>query len=365
MTGIDVRNRMNVGGIRSLLIVFLLGFVIAGAMIAQAGSAPAIRRRCAFDIGSGETKLTAAEVISAEPHYAITKLIDKKVLLPFARSLKDQVIPDWLIEEAIAKLGELRSECGVLGAREYSGVATSGFRIARNAHHALARIFQETKIPLRIITGEQEAGLAFLAAATALRSNGKNLVVWDIGGGSLQFSMSADGASAAHREYVVSSGHQGAELFRMEIAKRFNRRAAQAVNPLSQAEMIQAIELARDWSRAVNSKIIQQLRRGDMRVVGLGGIHTESLVAQAGLRFNVPYRLYTLDGVRAAAQRAVNMSDQDFRKAYPDNNYPESQATNLALVLGYMEGLRIKEVIPLEVTLADGLLVDETYWPPK
>ena len=73
--------------------------------------------------------------------------------------------------------------------------------------------------------------------------------------------------------------------------------------------------------------------------------------------------MYTLEGVRVAAKRAANMSDQDFRNAYPQNNYPDSQATNVALVLGYMEGLQIKEVIPLEVTLADGLLVDAIYWP--
>lgn len=356
---------MNVGEMRYVLIVFILGCVIAGAPTVQAGSSPVGRKRCAFDIGSGETKLSAAEVISAEPHPAITKLRDKKVLLPFARTLRDSVIPEWLIEEAIAKLHDLRSECDALGAREYSGVATSGFRMARNAHQALARIFQETKIPLQVITGEQEAALAFLAAANALRANGKNLVVWDIGGGSLQFSMSEAGSGEAHRKYVISAGHKGAELFRREIAARFNRGTAQAVNPLTQAEMIQAVELARDWSRAVNPKIIQQLRRGDMRVVGLGGIHTESLTAQAGLQIDSPYRLYTLDRVRVAAQRAVNMNDQDFRRAYPENKYPESQATNLALVLGYMEGLGINEVTPIEVTLADGLLVDDKYWPAK
>ena len=59
------------------------------------------------------------------------------------------------------------------------------------------------------------------------------------------------------------------------------------------------------------------------------------------------------------------MSDQDFRKAYPENKYPESQATNVALVLGYMEGLQIKEVITLKINLADGLLVDATYWPQE
>jgi len=356
---------MNVVRLRSLAIVVLLGVVIAAAPLAPASSAPAGRKRCAFDIGSGETKLSAAEIISVKPIPVIYKLRAKKVLLPFARSLKDGAIPDWLIEEAIAKLRQLRSECDAVGAREYSGVATSGFRMARNAHRALTRISQETKIPLRVITGEQEAVLGFLAAEAGLQSDGKKLVVWDIGGGSLQFSMRADGFSEVHRDYVISAGHKGAELFRRELAVRFNRGSTQAVNPMTQAEMTQAIDLAKAWSRAVNPKIVEQLRRGETRVAGLGGIHTESLAGQAGLQFDSSHEHYTLDGVRAAANRAVGMSDADFRSAYPANKYPESQASNLALVLGYMEGLGITEVIPMELTPADGLLVDETYWAPS
>ena len=172
--------------------------------------------------------------------------------------------------------------------------------MARNLQEALAKISQETKIPLQVITAEQEAVLAFLAAASALQSNGKNLVVWDIGGGSLQFSMSADDSSAARREFVISTGHQGVDLFRRQIAKQVDRGVAQAMNPLSREEMTQATELARELSRAVNLKIREQLRRGDMRVVGLGGVHTESLAAQAGLQDNPPYKLYNLNGVRAA-----------------------------------------------------------------
>jgi hypothetical protein len=59
------------------------------------------------------------------------------------------------------------------------------------------------------------------------------------------------------------------------------------------------------------------------------------------------------------------MSDDNFRKTYPKNKYPESQATNVALVLGYMEGTRIHEVLPLEVNLAHGLLLDSTFWPQQ
>ena len=356
---------MNRGWARFFLTVFLLGFVMVWTTTARAASASPSHRRCAFDIGSGETKLSAAEVVIAGPKPTMTKLLAKRILLPFAKSLEGRMIPDWLIEEAIAKLNELRNQCDALGAREYSGVATSGFRMAQNAKHALARIIQGTKIPLRVITGEQEAVLAFLAAASALRFEAKNLVVWDIGGGSLQFSMSADHVIEAQPDYIISAGHEGAELFRREIAKQLNRGAEQTVNPLDQAEMNRAVALAKQWSQAVNPKIKEKLRRRDTRVVGLGGIHAESLVAQAGLRFKSPYKIYTIDGVRRAARRAINMSDQDFRNAYPKNQYPESQATNLALVLGYMENLHIEQVIPLQVTLADGLLVHQAYWDPK
>jgi exopolyphosphatase/guanosine-5'-triphosphate,3'-diphosphate pyrophosphatase len=215
---------------------------------------------------------------------------------------------------------------------------------------------------LRVISGDQEAILAFQAAATALRSDGRNLIVWDIGGGSLQFSMRAIGSKDKIGDYIISSGHHGAELFRKEVAQRFRRDASRPGDPLTEEGMTQAIGLARRWSRDMNTNIVKRLRLGHMRVVGLGGIHTESLSAQAGLQAKSAHEVYTREGVRVAAKRAANMSDADFRNAYPANKYPESQATNVALVLGYMEDLQIKEVIPLDVNLADGLLVDPTYW---
>src|SRR5918993_684270 len=346
----------------SLLLLFLCGFVIAGAATSHAAAAALIRKRCALDIGSGETKVSAAEVSSTEPFLVITRLMAKRIVLPFVKRSKNGVIPDFFIEEAIAKINQLKRECQGAGAWEYSGVATAGFRMARNGQEALAKISQETAIPLQLITAEQEAVLAFLAARGALGSNSKNLVVWDIGGGSLQFSMGADGP---HRDFVISTGHEGVEMFRRKIARRLNRGATQTVNPLSQEEMTRAIVLAKELSHAVNLQIRERLRRSGMRIVGLGSVHTESLPMQAGLQTNLAYKVYTLEAVREAAKRAANRSDQEFRNAYPENKYPESQATNVALVLGYMEGLQIKEVIPLELTVADGLVVDETYWPQE
>ena len=327
-----------------------------------AAASPSLHKRCAFDIGSGETKLTMAEVTLTDSVPQIKKLLTQKTPIPFAASLQDSVIPDAIIEEGIRKLNELRTACEILGGNEFSGVATSGFRMARNASTALARLSRETGIALRVISGDEEALLAFLAAAAALQSDGKNLIVWDIGGGSLQFSMQASISRTDPIRYVVSSGHQGAELFRRSVAKQIRRSPDQRVNPLSQEEMTRAIQWARDSSRDVNREIVQQLRNSEILVVGVGGIHTESLVNQTGLHASPNGKSYHLEGVRAAAKRAVGRTDEDFRKLYPENKYPASQATNLALVLGYMEGLQIKEVMPIDVNLADGLLIDSTYW---
>jgi exopolyphosphatase/guanosine-5'-triphosphate,3'-diphosphate pyrophosphatase len=282
-----------------------------------AAAGPSIHKRCAFDIGSGETKLTMAEVTLTDTVPQIKKLLTRKTLIPFAASLQNSVIPDAIIEAGVRQLNELRTACEILGGNEFSGVATSGFRMARNASTALARLSQETGIALRVISGDEEAVLAFLAAAAALQSDGRNLIVWDIGGGSSQFSMQASGPREDPIRYVVSSGHQGAELFRKSVAEQIRRSPEQEVNPLSQEEMTRAIQWARNSSREVHREIVQQLHDSEIRLVGVGGIHTESLVNQAGLRASPDGKSYHLEGVRAAAARAVGMTDEDFRKRYP------------------------------------------------
>ena len=146
---------MYVSMTRSLLVLFLWAFVIAGAPTSHAASADLIRKRCTFDLGSGETKVSAAEVSSTEPSLVIARLMAKRIVLPFVKRSKNGVIPDFFIEEAIAKITELKRECEAVGAREYSGVATAGFRMARNGHDALAKISQKTKIAFQLITAEQ------------------------------------------------------------------------------------------------------------------------------------------------------------------------------------------------------------------
>ncbi len=67
-------------------------------------------------------------------------------------------------------------------------VATSAMREAENAPAFAQRIRQETGIAVRVISGEEEAGLSLAGAAAALRPDIRaDMLLFDIGGGSTEF----------------------------------------------------------------------------------------------------------------------------------------------------------------------------------
>ncbi|MDH6225722.1 MULTISPECIES: Ppx/GppA phosphatase family protein [Streptomyces] len=70
--------------------------------------------------------------------------------------------------------------------------ATSAVREARNADEVLARVHRETGVNLRVLSGEDEAKLTFLAARRWFGWSAGRLLVLDIGGGSLEIAYGID-----------------------------------------------------------------------------------------------------------------------------------------------------------------------------
>ncbi|WP_448321460.1 Ppx/GppA phosphatase family protein [Streptomyces sp. CO7] len=70
--------------------------------------------------------------------------------------------------------------------------ATSAVREARNADEVLERVRRETGVGLRVLSGEDEAKLTFLAARRWFGWSAGRLLVLDIGGGSLEIAYGID-----------------------------------------------------------------------------------------------------------------------------------------------------------------------------
>ena len=92
--------------------------------------------------------------------------------------------------EALVRMAELARQ---LGAKRIEVVATSAVREATNGGAFLARVRRETGLKPRILEGEEEARLAFRSALAHFEMGRGRWIVLDIGGGSLELALSAEG----------------------------------------------------------------------------------------------------------------------------------------------------------------------------
>ncbi|MFI7318347.1 Ppx/GppA family phosphatase [Streptomyces venezuelae] len=92
------------------------------------------------------------------------------------------------------------------GVEEVLPFATSAVREASNADAVLTRVKDETGVDLRVLTGEEEARLTFLAARRWFGWSAGKLLVLDIGGGSLEIAYGMDEEPDAAASLPLGAG---------------------------------------------------------------------------------------------------------------------------------------------------------------
>ena len=79
------------------------------------------------------------------------------------------------------------------GAAEIAAVATAGMRQAENSAELVEAVRERCGVGIEVISGEEEARLAYLAATSELEVGTDSLVVFDTGGGSSEFTFGRAG----------------------------------------------------------------------------------------------------------------------------------------------------------------------------
>ena len=95
-------------------------------------------------------------------------------------------------DELVRTVGEAVAAAERAGCEEVMAFATSAVREAANSAEVLDRVREETGAQLRVLSGEQEARLTFLAARRWFGWSAGRLLLLDIGGGSLEMAMGID-----------------------------------------------------------------------------------------------------------------------------------------------------------------------------
>ncbi len=157
---------------------------------------PSARRRAdqriaAIDIGSNSIRQIIADV---SPQGSI-RVIDEMKASPRlgAGVAETGALSESAMGQALDALGRMAKLATHSGAKRLEVVATSAVREASNAPDFVARAKRVTGLRVRILSGEEEAMLAFRSALAHFEIGTGRAVVMDIGGGSLELALSADG----------------------------------------------------------------------------------------------------------------------------------------------------------------------------
>ncbi len=147
------------------------------------------RRIAAIDVGTNSIRLIVAE---NQPDGSYRVLDDEKELTRLGRGLLEtgKLSPE-AIEHTAVTVARMRSIAEGYQADEIRVVATAAARQASNSD-ALARLIQERAgLGMQVISGEEEALLAYRSAASAFDLRDMSSAVVDIGGGSSEIVLAA------------------------------------------------------------------------------------------------------------------------------------------------------------------------------
>ncbi len=353
----------------SFTVGVLSAAVIGCASSPKAAENPCLKRRGAIDIGSGSTKAFAAIVdVCTNPKRIAHKLFDEKTKISFGEALEkseDGKIPADVMTDASAKIATLAEAMSKEKLESITLVATAAFRKAKNGREVGTAISEATKVRLKgktsldpktldvqILTQENEAEIGAQAALSNLPplltgEVSRPIVVWDIGGGSMQM-------------LAVGESH---ESFRGELASvTFKNRVIQEIqkkdpkvqltpNPLGKSAK-KAVTMARVHAKANVGKAMKDLAP-KARWVGVGGvlaISVQKQVEREGITSHSANRFSEKALAQALDKRSLRNDDEI------ESEYRTTEITNLALVLGYMQELKIDQVETVEASLTQGLI---------
>ena len=210
-------------------------------------------RIAAIDIGSNSIRQIVADVT---PSGEIRVIDEMKAAPRLGAGLHHTGrLSDDAADAAIAVLSRMSDLATHLGVKRKRAVATSAVREAENGAEWLARVKAQTGINVVMLNGEEEARLSFRSAQAHFDIGSGRVVIVDIGGGSMELTLSAGGLV----ERLTSFPFGAIRLTEKYFAKGITPSAVRKLRRFVRKRLREDLS-ARDWRGA--------------RVIGSGGTFT-------------------------------------------------------------------------------------------
>lgn len=312
-----------------------------------------IVRRAAIDIGSGETKLTIADVDTQtnniiEIHYQDFKAVELRRDLA---SSSDGNLSTQIEMRLVAVLNNFKSSTENLSPEQWVGVGTSVFRKAKNGKEFLDRIYTQTGMKIYIASQAEEGEIGFMSAVASSGLEADNVIAWDSGNGSFQMtSMEGDNFQMYGAEFAFVPAMEvlistlRSQTFYPEIA--INPVTNEEVNLLSSIIQNEKLPLVPAWIAETSKKIVSFGSYTSIFSTGKIATGKES---------------YTRAELYEAIQKFTGKTDAQLT-IFPE---PPKTIVGLTLLYSVMNHCAMDNMTFVSTNgLCEGLLIIPRFWKP-
>ena len=334
-----------------------------------------------FDVGSGSTKLTLAKVNVCPGKVRIEEILEERLSFAVALeasknskgeiSAKAQAQAVQAVKDLRLKAFEIaRKKASYISVVNFAAVGTHAFRTATNKK-VLADQIEALGIPMKEVSQADEGRFGYEGVKVkgiAKTCGRRTLWVWDIGGGSWQLT------SLNLATYDFFGAEFGAEAFKSSMIRSWGDLKPKSPscpstepspNPIGRKNVSRAIELARLEAQKSLGRF--HLNSKTDCLVGIGGVHVHA--AAAALEKHWPQiktcacrgaptcavkkGMYSRQQLHCLAEHLSQKSDCD-----PElkGDYSTTAVSNLFLILGFLEQLKIDQIPTLGVNMGHHLL---------
>lgn len=310
--------------------------------------------RAAFDVGSGQTKMTVAVVDEATGRPQKVLHEEEVVVLvghDFKKS-KTGMLSEAILAELRTVLERYRTIAVGLGAEELAGVATAAFRESKNGGDFIQKLKSEFGIDLKLISQAEEGRLGFLTAVAASGKQASRVIAWDSGGAS--FQISTEGKSGLD----VYEGPWGASKVLAAVVEKVQGKdftVVHTANPASLTDLKALHTLIQKSLKPASTTLQAQLKRLKGEVVAIGGPFCPFQMVNLA----IGSQTFTKEQVWKAIEELAGKTDQELAR-FPE---PEMFLPRLTLIHAVMEHFGISRVHYVKtVGSTMGILMTPHIW---
>lgn len=157
-----------------------------------------------LDVGSNTVHLQIMDAHHGSAPLAYQSFKDEIKLAEFLTP--DGAISDEGVAKLISTLTRLRNDASGITLDETLAFATSAIREAKNSESVIDQVASQTGLELQVLSGEDEAKFTFLAVRRWVGWSAGDVVMLDIGGGSLEIATGEQENPSLATSVMLGSG---------------------------------------------------------------------------------------------------------------------------------------------------------------